>query len=199
MFRRHHLLVSASVALFTSVVAAGCSDNKQATPRVTFDSLVLPGSHPSTDCPEKNTWLTIGTFGNPAAVPPVPVHPVDDGADDQQGTVGISCSVVESNGAFDVKLHAELSGATGGAVTIVGLVNKGTDSPNITANFSASGRGTYSSPAGTGCVISFDAVAGHAIAGGRIWAKLNCPTVTQESLQRTCQATSEFRFENCSQ
>jgi hypothetical protein len=199
MFRRHHLLVSASVALVTSVLAAGCSDNKQATPRVTFDSLILPGTHPPADCPEKSDWLTIGEFGNPAAVPAVPVRPVEDGAEDQQGTVGITCSVVETNGAFDVKLHAELSGATGGAVTIAGLVNKGVDSPNITANFSASGRGTYSSPAGTGCVISFDTAVGHGIAGGRLWANIKCPTVTQESVQRTCLATSQFRFENCAQ
>jgi hypothetical protein len=198
MFRRHHLLVSASVALFTSVLAAGCSDNKQATPRVTFDSFILPGSHAPSECPEKANWLTIGEFGKPAAVPPVAVRPVEDGADEQQGTVGISCSVVESNGAFDVKLHAELSGATGGSVTITGLVNKGVDSPNITANFSASGRGVYSSAPGA-CVISFDTVVGHGIAGGRIWANIKCPTVTQETAQRTCQATSEFRFENCAQ
>lgn len=207
MFRRQHLLVSFSVAFVTSALAAGCSDNTQATPRVTFDSSIGPGKHSSAECSQQAApWFTIGSFGNPALgrenpddpSSPLkdPVRPVEDGAADQQGTASVSCSVVEAGDGFDVALHAELTGATGGAMTVTGHVLRSVDSPGISAALTRKGE-TYNA-AGT-CVVTFSTAAGHGIAGGRIWALLDCPNAEAPSQQRICATHAELRFENCSQ
>src|ERR1700709_2636333 len=90
MFRRHHLFVSLSVALLTGVLTAGCKDDTQATPRVTFESEIQAGTHAVKDCGQTGLWLNIGSFGNPALgrkdpndpMSPLvdPVTPVDDGS-----------------------------------------------------------------------------------------------------------------------
>src|SRR6476469_5254186 len=70
MFRRQLRFTSVvSVTLVTGLIVAtanGCSDDKQATPRVAFESTVSPGTHKSADCGKTGTWFTIGSFGNPA-------------------------------------------------------------------------------------------------------------------------------------
>ncbi|MDB4946538.1 MAG: hypothetical protein JWP97_6072 [Labilithrix sp.] len=208
MFRRthaRHALVSLGAALVTSVLAAGCGDDTQATPRVIFDSQVTPGTHTTTECAQTGTWFTIGNFGNPAAgrsnpadpnspllVPPVPV---DDGGEDQQGTVTITCNVKESGDQFDVAATAQLTGAFGGAVTIAGKINRGTDSPDVTMNVTRKGE-TYSSRA---CTVSFDTSLNHAVAAGRIWANITCPDAEAPSQQKVCRSSAQFRFENCGQ
>jgi hypothetical protein len=206
MFRRQHLLVSLSVALVTSIVVIGCKNDTQATPRVTFDSSIGPGSHSAAECTQKGTWFSIGSFGNPALgrenpddpESPLkdPVRPVDDGASDQQGTVSVSCSVVEAGDGFDIALHAELNGATGGAMTVTGHVLRGADSPNISAAMTRKGE-TYSGA--NNCTIKFSTAPGHAVAGGRIWASLDCPDAEAPSQQRICATKAEMRFENCTQ
>ena len=144
-------------------------------------------------------------FGNPAAghVNPAddtsaladPPVPVDDGSAFAQGTVSISCSVTANGDAFDVKASAQLTGATGGAVTITGTINQGVDSPNITMNVTRMGQ-TYSSGA---CTVSFDTTLGHGIEAGRVWANIDCPDATDSTAQLTCDSSAQFRFENCSQ
>ena len=206
MFRRQHLLVSLSVALVTSILVIGCKNDTQATPRVTFDSTIKAGSHSSQECTQTGTWFTIGSFGNPALgrekpddpESPLkdPVRPVDDGGQDQQGTVSVSCSVVEAGDGFDVARHAELTGATGGAMTVTGHVLRGADSPNITAAMTRKGE-TYSGT--NNCTITFSTAAGHAVAGGRVWALIDCPNAEAPSQQRVCQTHAEMRFENCTQ
>ncbi|MDB4935997.1 MAG: hypothetical protein JWP87_2969 [Labilithrix sp.] len=214
MFRRHHLSASlrsvrfASVVLVTGLVAAsanGCSDPEQATPRVAFDSSVFPGKHPATGCGKTGTWFTIGNFGNPAlgrmnpADPESPlidpVVPIDDGAADQQGTVSISCSVAEDGDGFQVKAHAELTGATGGAVTISGRFTKDGDQPDITVALTTHGE-TFTD---AHCTASFDKTLGHAVAAGRVWAQVVCPNAEYQSAQQICESKAQFRFENCAQ
>ena len=206
MFRRQHVLVSLSVALVTSAVVAGCKDDTQATPRVTFDSRIDRGSHTGAECTQTGTWFTIGSFGNPALgrVNPDdpesplkdPVRPVDDGAEDQQGVASISCSVVEAGDGFDVALHAELTGATGGAMTVTGHVLRGIDSPNLSASMTRKGE-TYSGR--SNCTMTFTTAVGHGVAGGRVWGLLDCPDAEAPSQQRVCATHAELRFENCTQ
>ena len=204
MFRRQHVLVSLSVAFVASVLA--CSSDTQATPRLIFDSTVTPGSHTSTQCGQTGTWLTIGSFGNPAlgrvntqdpnsdlVSPPVPV---DDGSDFDQGTVSETCTVKTSGDNFEIAVHGELTGATGGAVTITGIIPNGTTSDaTVTMNVTRKGQ-TFSSQK---CIVSFDATLGHAVAAGRVWANIDCPDATQATAQQTCDAKAQFRFENCGQ
>jgi hypothetical protein len=204
MFRRHHLCF-AVIAGVVALSANGCSDPEQATPRITFDSQVFPGTHKSTECGKTGTWFTIGSFGNPALgrTNPMdpesplidPVKPVDDGAEDQQGVAVVSCSVVEEGDGYKVQAHAELTGATGGAVTIVGHFGKAGDQPEISVSLTKRGE-TFKDDH---CTARFDTTLGHAVAAGRVWAQVECANAEYASAQQICASKAQFRFENCSQ
>jgi hypothetical protein len=215
MFRRHQLAVRNSpplrfisvafVAGLVAVSANGCSDPAKATPRVAFDSQVQPGTHKSTECGQTGPWFSIGSFGNPALgrvndadpTSPLkdPVVPIDDGAADQQGTVAVSCSVTPDGDGFRVAAHAELTGATGGAVTLQGHFNKAGDQPGIVVALTRRGE-TFTD---NNCVARFDTVLGHAVAAGRVWALVDCPNAENSGAQQTCASHAQFRFENCTQ
>ena len=206
MFRRHHFFVSLSVALVTGILSWGCKKDTQATPRVTFESEIQAGSHTVKDCGQSGIWLTIGSFGNPALgrMDPAnpdsplidPVRPIDDGAQDQQGTVSVTCSVTGAGSGFDVAAHAELTGATGGAVTITGHFEPTGDQMNITAAISAKQGQTFTD---RGCIATFDSTVGQSVAAGRVWATLDCPNAANAGAQQTCKTHAQFRFENCTQ
>lgn len=207
-----HLLVSVSVCLITAALAGGCSDNTQATPRITFEGSISPGRHTDPKLGDICTaqfspWFTIGSFGNPGLGhkdgkldgPLVdPVRPVDDGADEQQGKASVSCSVIAGGDGFDIALHAELTGATGGAMTMSGHIkaDKGQTSPGVSLALTRKGE-TYS--ANAQCNVTFDTAQGHDIAAGRVWALIDCPDAAAPSAQRICETKAHFRFENCSQ
>jgi hypothetical protein len=206
MFRRHHLFASLSVALVTAVCIAssGCSDPEQATPRVIFTSEIAGGSHPASECGKSGLSLEIGSFGNPGLgrtsddpdAPFIdPARPIDDGSQDQQGSVLLNCSVTAAGDGFDVKAHAELSGAGGGAVTISGHFGPGGDQPNIAMSLSQGGEG-YND---TNCTATYDVAAGQGVAPGRVWATIDCPNAENASALRTCESKAQFRFENCAQ
>lgn len=205
MFRRHQLLAVALLSVATAALSSGCSEDEVSTPRVTFDSDISPGSNPSKECPQTGTWLTVGNFGNPAlgrtnpADPESPlvepVRPVDDGADEQQGKVSLNCSVRESGDGFDVAASVELTGATGGAVTVAGRFTPQGDQANITLSLSRRGQ-TYRA---TDCVARYDTVAGHGVAAGRVWASITCAKAEDRSSQTTCQTRAQIRLENCAQ
>jgi hypothetical protein len=193
------------LALLAALAAASCSEDVQATPRVTFSSEVLPGTHTAKECGKTGPWLEIGSFGNPALGRKVPtdpesplidpVRPVDDGAADQQGTVSVTCSVTEKGDGFDVRASAQLTGATGGSVTIAGLFRPSGDQPDISVALTRRGE-TFSD---TKCVARFDTLAQQGVAAGRVWANVECPNAEYPSAQQICKSTAEFRFENCAQ
>lgn len=208
MLRRHHLLVSLAAAVTLAVLSAGCSEDEKATPRITFDSTIAPGTHTTQECPESGTWFTIGAFGNPALgrVDPAnpesplkePVRPVEDGATDevQGGTVAISCSVVPSGDAFDVAATAQLSGTkNSGFFQVIGKFKKGVSNPDINIVMSKSG----SSYKQANCTATFNAAIGQGVDSGRVWAEVECPNIENASQQRICQGRAHFRFENCAQ
>lgn len=211
MFRRHHAsprLGFISVALVTGIgiaTAPGCSDPEQATPKLAFESEVSSGSHKSTECGKTGTWFTIGSFGTPALgrenpddpESPLkdPPKPVESGAAEQQGSVSISCSVIAAGDAFEVKAHAELTGATGGAVTIQGTFGKSGDQTGITVALTKRGE-TYTD---NNCTATYDTAIGQAVAAGRVWAEVRCDNAAYSSAQQVCASRAQFRFENCAQ
>ena len=204
MFRRHHFFAIVCFGLVIGAASAGCSDPAQATPRVTFDSQVLPGMHPPAMCGKTSTWFTIGSFGNPQlghmngdpAAPLIdPVRPVDDGGADQQGSVSLSCSVTAEGDGFQVKATAQLTGATGGSVSMFGHVGTAGESPNVTVNLTKLGE-TFKSDA---CVVTYDTVAGQAVAAGRIWATVDCADANNVQSQQLCKSHVQIRLENCTQ
>jgi len=209
------VLVSAFVVACSSGTTLGGGDGGTssgmssgtilAKPRVTFDSTIAPGTHTQVQCPRTGTWLTIGSFGNPAAgrVDPndpttplqEPVRPVEDGGSDHGGTVAVSCSVKQAGAGFDVAAHAELTGAPGGAVTVTGSFKPSGDSAGITLVLTKKGE-TFTA---TDCVAQFDATLGQAVAGGRVWATVTCVNAAQASAAQNCTTQAQLRFENCTE
>jgi hypothetical protein len=202
---RHHLLASFSAVVFTVALSSGCSEDENPTPRVTFDSSIAPGTHKQAECPKTGLWFTIGSFGTPAAgrVDPNdpesplkdPVRPVENGGADQQGSVSLSCSIVESGPGFDVRASAQLTGATGGAFTLIGNFTKTGDQGNLTLSMTKKGE-TFSQ---TGCTAKYDPQVGQGVAAGRVWASIVCPNAEAPSIQQVCETKAEIRLENCSQ
>jgi hypothetical protein len=204
MFRRQYLFAIASVASVVAATSVGCSDPAQATPRVTFESQVTAGGHPQSGCGKTGEWFDIGSFGNPQLghvnddpnMPLIdPVRPVDDGGSDQQGTVSISCSVTAGGDGFDVKATVQLTGATGGSVSMFGHVVPNADSPNVTVNLTKGGE-TFKSNA---CTVKFDPVAGQAVAAGRIWGTADCADAANDVSSQLCASHIQIRLENCAQ
>lgn len=192
-----HVLAALTLAGTTAIVlsAPGCSDDTPATPRVTLSADVSKGTYTTAECPDSNpAFLTIGSFGNPNAVPAEQVRPIDDGAADQQGTVSISCSVVPTNDGFTVRATANLTGATGGAFRVEGFFKPGQDNSDITISLSHGGT-TYSQ---NNCTASFTEAL-QTVAAGRVWAVVTCDAAQAPGLQRTCETSTQFRFENCGQ
>jgi len=207
------LLVACTTGTTGAVGDGGTSDggssgssgsNPVATPRVTFDSTIAPGTHTVKECPKTGTWVTIGSFGNPALgrVDPSdpesplkdPVRPVDDGGDDQGGKVSVSCSVKQTSDAFVVSATAQLTGANGGAVTMTGSIRP-TGESRVTLAMTKQGE-TFSA---TDCVARFDTAVGHAIASGRLWIQVDCASAEQPSASQICSTAAQLRFENCAQ
>jgi hypothetical protein len=202
MFRRHHAVVLGLATVLVPVLTQGCSDDTPANPRVTFDSAIAPGTHSSTECPETGLWFKIGSFGNPAAgqgpdgKPLDPVRPIDNGGSDQQGTASVTCSVTPEGDGFHIAATATLDNAAdnSGSFRIEGHMTATGDQSNLDVGITKEGR-TYTQH---DCTAKYT-TALQTVAAGRAWAELDCPNAENQSLQRICSVTGEFRFENCAQ
>ena len=193
MFRRHHALSALTVVAFVGVSTVGCSEDEQATPKVTFTSEITSGSHPSADCRETGPGLNIGSFGNVSTGEKV--QPVDDGGSFGQGNASVTCSVTGSGDGFNVKATATLTGAQGGSVTIEGFFRPTGDNPDIAMTFSAFNKATYTTRK---CTVKYTEQL-QTTAAGRVWGVFDCPEVRNDQQQRVCAATGQLRFENCAQ
>ncbi len=211
MLRRQHVLVTVATLAFASILAAGCAEDEKATPQVIFSGDLSLTSAPidtaggEKNCGESGPMFTIGEFGNPALDPPVASKPKKDGDTEQQGSVGVSCSVTPAGeNEFNVSASASLSGATGGTFAIRDVKVKTTCSPNepctgISATFSKrSGAGIVYSQSDGGCVLRFTTPF-QGVAAGRVWGEIECPKVANATAQVSCRAVAQFRFENCAQ
>ncbi len=206
-------LFGAAIVLVVPAVIGGCSSDKKATARVTFDSDIQAGSHtvskdPETACMDDGPFLAIGSFGNPGAgknpdgSPVDPVTPVDDGTGFGQGTASVTCSVTAEGDGFHVSATAALGGAKGGEFYIDGHFTAMGDQGNINASFSSQGRGNYIADGKSGstlCTARYDQPL-MAVAAGRVWADIDCPDASDRGgSQRICHLSAQFRFENCNQ
>jgi hypothetical protein len=97
-------------------------------------------------------------------------------------------------GSF-VKATAQLTGATGGSVSMFGHVATSGESPNVTVNLTKLGE-TFKSDA---CIVTYDTVAGQAVAAGRIWANVDCADANNAQSQQLCTSHVQIRLENCAQ
>jgi hypothetical protein len=187
---RYLALLALAVVPFVS----GCDDDTKATPQAIFDNAFLQGNNST--CKDVGPLFKVGDFGNPNAEPPVPSSAVKRGDAYGQGSADIDC-VVSPAGTdeFNVAGTIALSGATGGLFKIDGkLKTQGDQNTNIHAIFSSKKSGnTYDDRT---CTVTYEA-SYRGIAPGRVWGIITCPTATNSQAQTVCEATAEFRFENC--
>lgn len=211
MLRRQHVLVTVATLAFAPILAAGCAEDEKATPQVIFSGELAQTTAPidtaggEKNCGESGPMFTIGEFGNLALDPPVGSKPKKDGDTEQQGSVGVSCSVTPAGeNEFNVSASASLSGATGGTFTIRDAKIRTNCSENepctgISAVFSKrSGASITYTQSDGGCILRFT-TAYQGVAAGRVWGDLECPKAANSTAQVACKATAQFRFENCAQ
>jgi hypothetical protein len=120
------------------------------------------------------------------------------GTDPSGGQVSLTCSVTLAKDGFDVRGTARLTGGNGGAFTVKGTFKAEGDQTGISATFAKFGR---TDPyLGENCTVRYTSP-NQGVAAGRVWGEITCPAATTGtgSVQRTCQAVAQFRFENCEQ
>lgn len=196
MIRANSLSLALLAALTLS--AAGCSDPEPATAQVIFTSQIDPGANPPSGCPESGTWFDIGSFGNPANPPPndKPVAVKNGDTDPSGGQASLTCSVTLVPEGFDVRGTARISGGAGGAFTVRGIFKAEGEQTGISATFAKVGR---TDPyIAENCTVRYTSPS-QGVAAGRVWGEMTCPVATAAGINRTCQATAQFRFENCAQ
>lgn len=188
-----------TISAFTILFASGCGDDTAATPRVTLNTSL--GQSPTAGAPEctdaSGSFFSIGDFGNPNNASQ-PSRPVDDGGDDQGGTVGVNCSVTPTPDGFTVRASATLDGERGGSFNINGAFLNGQTSTGIAVSTTRRGS-TYQQD---DCTATFDGVPtlqGGPIAAGRVWTYITCPNARDGAHDRTCQSITQIRLENCGQ
>jgi hypothetical protein len=202
------------------VFASGCSSDDKATPQAIFDGHLELASLPDCktgpndppgcidkaggekNCGEAGGLFTLGAFGNPAFDPPVPSEPKKDGDSEQQGSVGVQCSVTAAgDNTFNVSASLQLTGATGGTFVIRQSKVSTTDgaTSGVSGTFSKrGGAGLVYNQNDGGCTIRFTTPF-QGVAAGRIWGQIECPRVSNSGAQVVCKAIADFRFENCDQ
>jgi hypothetical protein len=200
------------LSLLACAALASCSNSPPPPPNTVIEAKLGP----SRDAMNNNLCslgnlkdvLTIGTFTGTLPTP-------QPNGGSQGGGVAVSCTV---SGGFDVTLTAVLGGDLGGgSITIgTGHVDPSTGSQHIPGNLSTMVDGSFSGD----CSIAFTFNGGAVpvqngtppIAGGRIWAHLSCPKMSntsgqsviipsgqsQASVTEICDAEVDFLFQNCS-
>jgi hypothetical protein len=184
----------------------GCSDDNKATPQVIVtDATITHGSHTSAECHEDGPLFVngaIGDMGNPSATPPTAATPVADGQPFGQGTVSVACSVTAAGAdSFNVTASVLLSGATGGLLRIDGVFKTTGDQTGIHAQFANDQTKNTYDEGDHNCTVRYTTPF-QGVAAGRVWGDITCPNANITTAQATpvvCQASAEFRFENCEQ
>jgi len=173
------------------VASAACSEKAPIIQRVYLDTIMKPGSNPAQKCQVgSGAWLRIGEAADKA---------VEDGASYDNGAVTVQCRVVPEGDAFSVNLTTQLKGAgdeKNGSVTIEGRFRADGKQEGIRATFA---NGQYGSFVQDDCTVEYTGGTPQGVAAGRVWGVITCPKITNDSQDRVCEGTGEFKFENCSQ
>jgi hypothetical protein len=119
--------------------------------------------------------------------------PVQDGASFNNAKVTVTCQVSSPNGtAYDVTASVTLAGI--GDVKVSGKFVQGA-STKVTATFTRVGTVPFTDD---GCAVDYP-TANHGVAGGRLWAHLQCGHAISPDQSQTCLGNLELRLENCFQ
>ena len=167
--------------------SSGSSGGPLATPQAILVAKLVAGSSAAA-CPDAGKTITIGAFD--------PQRPVADDAAEAGGKVNMSCTVIPGAAGFDVNATVELSGAMGGAVTLVGSTTATGSAATATMSFTTQGV-TF---AGMNCVLDGGVrMSQSGAAAGRYWAGFKCVDAVAPTTERTCNIEGEIRIENCTQ
>jgi hypothetical protein len=194
MPRRHHAIVATLCLSTVALLSAGCADEEKATPQVIFEAQL--GHGVGTNCRDIAEVFKVGDFGTPAL--DEKPKPIKDGETWEQGAVGIACSVIQSGDEFLVEASLALSGATGGLFRVDGKFKAGGEQTNIHAVFTSRRSGNSYEQQDRACIVRYTTV-DQGVAAGRVWGEITCPSVFNSNAETTCEATAQFRFENCTQ
>jgi len=183
-----------SIALgVTAASWLGCSNDSGPSARVALNSTLGSSSaHPQDVCKlSPAPWITIGAVGNQVA-PGSTTVPVNNGEAWNGHTVTADCSVTADGDGFQVQ--ASVSVDTVGSFSVSGRF---TTTGPITPVQGIFQRGDTGSFKQDNCTVTYPRPDEMKIAGGRVWAQIDCPDATFEAQNRICHAQAEFRFENC--
>lgn len=171
--------------------AGGDGGSRDLRPQAVFGARFERGT---TNCQEVGDLFSVGDFENDVPVPPVPLRAVRDGEREGSGSVAIACTVKANGDAFDVNASLQLTGAQGGLFRVQGQL-KTSGQGTVSATFARTGLPSYSQ---TDCIVTY-VTATQGVAAGRVWGTVTCPNAENASSQTSCEASAQFRFENCTQ
>jgi hypothetical protein len=206
MFHARH---AAWLALLGACVAASaCSNKSPPTPDAFVTATLGVGAQSSSTLCSFGSRATFVAIGSPTRPNPATVR---DGDSQANGSVSISCTVSAVGSGFDVDLSATDNSLKGGSLTIQSPSGKGAvttqGGSGISASFTSGQNGDFGE---SDCTISFmyngsQVPDSPAIAAGRIWGHISCPTATETSGQQMggqpaqCDGEADFLFEQCGQ
>ena len=182
----------AFVSLVLGVLgSAGCSDDVKPVKQVVLRSSLKGGAAGAAKCGygPPATWVDV-LNGESDAGNELPVQ-------DGNNNVRIVCRVAKNGDAFTVDAQVQSSTVGGGTVSIQGRFTASGPQAGIRALFQkGDGSGTFEQK---DCTAQYTQ-SYMGVAGGRVWAELDCPKMVHTGGQdRECAGTANFRFENCDQ
>jgi hypothetical protein len=219
----HFLLRNSGWALLLSAAGVAACSNSPPPPPDTFVNAAVGGGAGGacSSYPGLQRWLQIGSAlsGHP--------NTVQDGGNDRNANVSVSCTVHPQGSGFDIDLSAIEDGPNGGSLTITSPSGAGKvttmTSTGVSAKFVGQSGIVYREEAGAmgqngvdpGCTITYvydpgGSVGGVAnevnvpttppIAAGRIWGHVKCPSAAAQAQNGVyCDAEADFIFEQCQQ
>ena len=190
-------------ALLACIAAASCS-SPAPTPDAMVSASLAAGPNGGL-CPfaSDTQFVTIGTPTGPKPVT------VSDGGSQGGAGVAVACTVIPSNGGFEVQASATIQGSQGGSLTIIGHVD-GSGGSGLHGGFTGIQGQSFDQE--SGCTVTYkmngqSLPTSSPVAGGRIWGHIDCLAAQTTGVYRTatdggsalaqCEAQADFLFENC--
>jgi hypothetical protein len=201
-FASRHVL---GLALLVLGAGIGCSGPPPPTPQAFIFSQVGPNPNNPNACNlgVTQSWVSFGSDG----------MSVQDGTSFNGAGVSVTCSVVQ-NGSHNYTVDASAKVTAQGSIHIVQakLSDDDTMAQTPVQAIFQSATGNYKQ---TDCTFDINDKGkftsgmfgvnepmnpNMGIAPGRVWGNITCPTATDQSLGgKSCLATAEIKFEDCSQ
>jgi hypothetical protein len=176
------------VTLGLLVSSAGCEEDVKPRKQAVLRSSLLAGAAGVAKCRygPPATWVDLAREGDAGSDVPIP---------DGELNSRIICRVAPSGDGFDVDAQIQVVGANGGTFSVKGRFTASGPQSNIRAVYQKGDFGTFEQ---NDCTAQYTANY-MGVAGGRVWAELECPKMVYSAQDRECRGTANFRFENCDQ